>query len=289
MGIDEGLPKTKSEFLVLGKNMPNDPDAEQQTVKASVGNISKALTVYPKRYWCAADKKQPIKTAGKLESIWLDHHNTYGSGQFETDKQASNSAQVIELPPVELSGHPQKELPGSFAPIPMHWPSRQKLFGKITPENQGFIPDDTHPDFFQQAPKDQQSSQPFQAGDPYCITGMSANQISGNLPNYVVRVFSKSLGKVKEQPTVLDGIIFFPNINIGLMIYRSVFKIKTWDGKEIDAYVFAIDHSEKALQQPQSHYADEINKRRSLTPEITLSLTDNAFLPQYLQQLAEYR
>lgn len=295
IGLDEGLPKHKSECIIFGKNIVGS-DTGKQEITLSINKIKKSLSIYPKRNWVKQGNKYSLISEGNLESIFISYENTYGGKKYKLNpdgfgynESPSEDKVKLAVPQIELSNSPiikinaNDIIPGSFSTIPIHWPQRTQYYGKINQENPTAIPIDINPIFFQSSPIDQQldKNSLFSPGEKFSITGMSENQfIEGTLPDYKARIFVKTRSQLIEQQSRLDTIIFFPNEDIGFMTFRAIIPVKTYDAKEHECYVFALDHSDPALQKEVNEYKKLINNK---DPEEISSNIEKTLLPEYFK------
>ncbi len=190
------------------------------------------------------------------------------------------------LPFIELAGSAitspsQKNIiPASFSIIPMHWRQRAQFYGEINKENHPAIPKNTNPFFFQTTPVDQQRENLFTPREKFSINGMSKNQpIKGQIPNYVARIFIKTGTKFIEHEAVFDTMVFFPNEDIGFATFRAKIPTKTYDAKEIESSIFALDHADIVLQKEIGEYENILD----VNDENLLSDIEKTLLPSYFK------
>ncbi len=185
-----------------------------------------------------------------------------------------------------LSGqHPQKQL-SAFMPVAITKKQRSRYNGTY---NKGWLdnvhpgfPDDTDPRLFNCAPIKQQKkpgllqSAYFSPNDYYCLTDVDPEQkvIEGHLPDINVRIFvnmpemervtqlrlDEYEPVIHEIETHLETVWFFPEVNLGISLYRGVIPVNDSDGLDVKHLLLAYENNQDEAR-PQSYYHQVFSQR----------------------------
>ncbi|MCJ8268008.1 MAG: DUF2169 domain-containing protein, partial [Psychrosphaera sp.] len=192
------------------------------------------------------DKKNRHPASGMYDLPNLYHYS-------ESTSADNDQRQVAGFGPLDICGPQRAGYQGSYD---------QQWLANVHP---GF-PDDTNARLFNAAPLDQQISGFFQPGDHYQIKGMNADHplIKGRLPAIKVRAFiAQKVGDdehFKEIETAIDTVWFFPELALGIAIYRGITPVNDSDGLDVKKLLLACDG---AADEPRlADYFQQVMKLR---------------------------
>lgn len=252
------------------------------SVKVSVGALSKHLSVTGDREFMGAGLISAPTPFKKLPLTWA---NTFGGSDFLENVEGKGIAPFYNevfkrdcwlLPNVEYVNQPMisssdRPPSASFTAIPIENPRRMRLMGTVDDawfnKQWPSLPLDTHPDFYQTAPKDQWFESYLEGGEPVEILNMHERfpLIKTKIPRVRYRFFvEKKHGDdfvVVEVPSRLETIMLLPNQLSGLMLQRAVLNLDSFDGSEIASITVAqeavnsapmsYEHYRQVFQQPE--------------------------------------
>jgi uncharacterized protein YjbI with pentapeptide repeats len=279
--LDDHLPKTLSEVLVLGKFVaPKTPLITPAYVQIKVGAIDKILAIFKERYWHPAPRLNeflPYTPDAHYQDVALDWTHAYGGEGYALNPQGQgrvthksalyDEVKRIPLPQVEnpqallTQPFPKKDelAPASFAPLKLDHPLRWQYmdtaaWAKAYPT----LPDTTNVVFFQQALPDQCQQAAFKANEAFTLVGMSESEaglgmIEGQLPNVNLRMFVRTAtGRFHELATRADTLWFLPDYNLGVLLFRAEFLVEGWNANLIDTLMIAQEEATETKEL--SHY-----------------------------------
>lgn len=280
--LDEGWAKMKSEFFVYGSAyMPKSVAQQPISAKASLGPIQKQLAIYGDRDWT------PLGTPGHPEPFWkmplvperayggkIDHQEPLGKGSVDSEIDTSGVTidfiPNIEHPRHLIQSRSDRSVPAGFWALSSEDPRRMKHFGTVNEKwlktRWPHFPLDTHPDYFQSAPADQQSASFWEGNEAFTLVNLHPvfPLIEGTLPEQTARILiAKQVGEdnltIVESRSVLETVWFFPDRLKGLTLHRAVFEVESIDGDDVtELYV----EFEKKSNSPS---AFETLRRRMLS------------------------
>lgn len=238
--LDEGWAKMKSEYFVYGSAyMPKSGATQPISVKASLGSVQKQLAIYGNRDWTLTGK------VGEPEPFWqisLTPEKAFGG--------KSNSIQPpISLPNIEDSNQlitsiTDRPEPAGFWALSSEDPRRMRYFGTVDEQwlNKRWphFPLDTHPNYFQAAPTDQQSASFWRSDEAFALVNLHPVYplIEGALPGLSARILiatkeTKEGFTMTESRSVPETVWFFPDHLKALVLHRAVFEVADIDGDDV--------------------------------------------------------
>jgi uncharacterized protein YjbI with pentapeptide repeats len=259
--LDEGWAKMKSEFFVYGSAyMPKSGAQQPISAKASLGHVQKQLAVYGDRSWT------PMGTIGKPDPFWripLIPERAFGGkndsmnllrndavdSQIKTNGMAMDFIPNIEHPGQLIQNRSDHPSPAGFWALNSEDPRRMQHFGTVNEKwlktRWPHFPLDTHPDYLQAAPYDQQSISYWQGNEAFALVNLHPVYplIEGVLPGLTARILiatqdSDKVLSIVESRSLPETVWFFPDHLKGLILHRAVFEVKAIDGDDVnDLYV----------------------------------------------------
>ncbi|WDE14325.1 DUF2169 domain-containing protein [Thalassomonas haliotis] len=285
--LDMGFAKPRGEFLLAANACaPKEQQVTKMSVSAAVGKLKKRLKVVGDRHWDGG-LLSPASYPKSFSKMPLSYQNAYGGEGFSENplgkgliNKNTKDSQTGYYHLANVYRHKestgadrQKRSVAAFGPLDICWPQRAKFQGTydqkwLDTRHPGF-PDDTRGPLFNAAPEDQQISGFFRPGEKYRLEGMHSDfpVIEGKLPDIQVRAFiSQQQGDketFKEVKTAIDTLWFFPELLLGVAIYRGVASAYDADGLDIKKLLLACDSSGEG--QRQIDYYQQVMALRSDT------------------------
>ncbi|MCA9683973.1 MAG: DUF2169 domain-containing protein [Myxococcales bacterium] len=278
--LDVGIPKARGEFLVDGKAFaPGGAPAAGVPVRAAVGPIDKQLYVQGDRYWSGLGATEPMAFT-EMPLGWAQAYggegytrNPLGKGFAEIEVEGTKLRPLPNLEdPRQLVSSPRdRPEPAGFGPIDISWPQRTALAGTHDQhwlENlfPGFAAD-VDWGLHNLAPRDQQREGFWQGGEPFRFDNLHPSKaVVGELPRFRARVFisrSHRIGEprppaaeikagykappkaLEEIPLALQTLWFFPDAELGVLIWQGSTLVAEEDGADILHLVAAAEHADR--------------------------------------------
>ena len=316
IALDEGFDKPSAEFLVYGKNVVENPLANMQTVEVTVGEVHKALGVYPKALWHQKSTEAlPESTLGRalarytltydktLESVPLNWQSTYGGNEASQNPLGLGAvvdlnAESWRLAPLRNINSTPKDphetiTPVSFAAIPMYFKLRNRYLGKARlsgmdlAKNPSF-PKDTDPHYFQMASSDQWLNGDLK-GVSFNIKGLSKTPITGKVPSiyprvHAIKVEEKGANlRLQEIKGKADTLTLFPNDDCGILTTRFLIESARSSLSEFTA--FRIELSDTPETRTEADILTSAKQRLDEKSKHFYGLKEGDLLPAALSAL----
>ncbi len=295
--LDEATPKSRGEVLVTGNCYP--PGGTPQAVsfaRVKVGSVDKRLAVIGERRWKMGVPTEPQP----FDKMPVDWTRAFGGEGFERNPKGrgfapveADGAKVHALPNVEdprnlIKSPSDTPEPAGFGGLDITLPQRKSKFGTYDEkwlETRAFgFAADMDPTLFNLAPPDQWLDGYFRGDESFLVENMHPTQarIEGKLPPLGVRVFATLLdaaGKeiFKEVETRLDTLRLFPELLMGVLIYRGVLDVREDDADDVRELMLACE--DKTAPRPAKHYHDALVARRDREQGALLTLSERDVLP----------
>lgn len=281
--LDHVLPKAHAEVMLCGAAHASKP-VESMHVRLQCGQVDKRLRVIGDRRWdrtwsrtvCVHAPKPFITMPLTLERAYggTEHDNPLGCGYLPPLSWLQ--VQAGKMPNIEYPDRPV--VPGrsvqpyaAFAPQQLaHAKRKREASGtydqRWLAEDFPGLPRDFDFSMYNLAPLDQQFRGRIAGGEAYRLEGMHPTEsvIAGSLPSMRARAFVLAQGQgtdgVQEVALHCDTVWFFPEVGVGLMIYRGEQPITDSDALDIDTLMVAYDAAERP--RDISHYREVMALRR---------------------------
>ncbi|MGS2718775.1 DUF2169 family type VI secretion system accessory protein [Eionea flava] len=157
------------------------------------------------------------------------------------------------------------------------------------------LPTDTDERLFNTASKDQQlkkgllTTPYFSPNTAYRLTDMHADKacIEGHIPNIRVRAFAQlnesSNKDITEIDTVLETLWFFPEVDIGVAIFRGEIAVQDSDGLDVNALLLAY---ESADDSPRSidYYQNVLSLRTDMKTAMAHVFNESQLMPEKTEE-----
>lgn len=282
--FDEGLPKPCSEFLLHGScHSPHPVKALECGVQ--VGALVKRLAVFGDRFIQGGHVSEP-RPFRSMPLSWANAYggpghayNHAGKGHIDADADADG----LQLPNIEDRERPSPETydqrqPAGLAPLPARWPRRAGLLGAfdktwLTSVCPG-LPNGTRPEFACLGHHDQRFPGYLQGGEPIVLQGLhpDAPILRAEVPRLRGRMFILRDHSREEQPReipcVMETLWLFPEIPLGILLFRGVTTVADEECEDIAAFLAAVEDSAEP-PAPDKTYVDQFftDQRNSHHPQ----------------------
>ncbi len=199
--LDEGLPKLSGEWQIFGK-------AYRKT------NTDKNLV--------------RIVLGDSVKSSLVDFVHAQAP---ELDLRDAKNARFFTLYEEKISTS-YRDMTVQFADLDPGCKERLALFGGVSKEQFFSFPDNFSYEYSYVAPRDQRISSYWKGNESYELQGVLPSEVGeyvyGKLPEAKIRVYCISFDdKSAIKPDLnLDTIKFFPDLDVGVMVWRGIFKIE---------------------------------------------------------------
>lgn len=275
--LDHVLPKAHAEVALCGSAYAPEP-VEAMTVRMQCGPVDKRLRAIGERNWrrrwwqgvCVDAPKPFTRMPLTLERAYggAGHDNPLGSAYLP--RWSWLRLRQGKMPNVEYPA--QCLLPGrralphaSYAPQQLaHAARRRSASGTYDRRwlEQDFpgLPRDFDFSLYNLTPPDQQFQGHFAGGEAYRLEGLhpSAAVLSGSLPAMQVRAFVLAQGQgaesAQEVALQCDTVWFFPDVGVGLMVYRG--QTPVTDSDALDVGTLMLGYDAIARPRPTAHYRE---------------------------------
>lgn len=297
--LDMGMPKPNGEVIVFGSyHAPNGNPVTAGRTVLQCGAVNKELAVVGERYWRTLIGPTAPESFTSLPLTYeyafggaKYHLNTDGKGIEEVDLFGEMRVPLpnIEYPDKLVSSAGERPDPAGFAPLDIMWGQRLKHAGTYDQEwIEKYAPDyplDINWNYFNVAPQDQWVKNFWQENESYSLYNMHPEQpvIQGSLPNFCGRCFvvpkSSEKPQLKEVKQRLETIVFFPEQNMGVLLWRGVIEVVEDDMTDMYALLSVFEDAELAPKTIE-HYQLAFDNREN--PDLELKYINNTedFIPE---------
>ncbi len=281
--LDHVLPKAHAEVMLCGAAHAPKP-VEAMHVRLQCGPVDKRLRVIGDRRWdrtwtrsVCVHAPTPYTTMPlTLDRAYggTDHDNPLGCGYLPPLSWLQ--AQAGKMPNIEYPDRPL--MPGrsdqpyaGFAPQQLAHAHRKRAASGTYDQrwlNEDFpgLPRDFDFALYNLSPIDQQFRGRFAGGEAYRLEGLHPSEavLAGSLPAMQARAFVLAQGQgvdsAQDVALQCDTVWFFPEVSVGLMVYRGEVPITDSDALDIETLMVAYDAS--ARPRSTAHYREVMALRR---------------------------
>ena len=281
--LDHILSKSRAEIMLSGAAYAKDP-VMAMTVRMQCGAIDKRLCVIGDRTWhrrlgpwVCVDEAKPFT---RMPIVW---ENAYGGSAYAPNPLGRGflsrlswlselSGAMPNIESVSCAPMPgrRRHAPAGFAPMNLiHSPARTRsgtYDARWLREDFPGLPQDFDFGLFNLAPVDQQFEGRFSGDEAYCLEGLhpSQDRLCGTLPGLAARAFvvreGQGAGQAEEVGLECDTVWFFPELDLGLLVYRGETSVEDSDALDIQAVMVAYERIVDT-PRPLSHYRDVLALR----------------------------
>lgn len=290
--LDMGMPKPNGELLLYGNY--HAPGGETVTAGRAVlqcGKIDKELAVIGNRYWrtlIGPTEPEPFTTLPLSYEYAFggpDYKlNSLGKGMEEVDVYGEQRVPLpnIEYPDKLITSAGERPEPAGFSSLDIMWEQRLKRAGtydqKWVQQYAPAYPLDINWNYFNAAPEDQWLDGFWQGNETYSLYNMHPEKpvIQGNLPGFRGRSFivpkNNEALLLKEVEQHLETVVFFPEQDMGVLLWRGVVDVVEDDLSDMHALVVAFEDAELS-PKPLQHYQHAFSNREN--PDLQLKYVNN--------------
>lgn len=306
--LDMVMPKPKAEYLIAGQAYNPEPEGLTSfKVGVEVAGKYKGLTISGDRQWEKRFLGYNMSDAQNIEAIPLTMANAFGGegfadnvdgkGYFKKDKE-NHFLPNIETIGEEVTSRSQKPAPAGFGQLPITHSQRAKYNGDYSNQEwlEKHFPNlapDTDMRLFQAARSEQQFDGFLQGGESYTLINLHPEmpEISGNIPALKARTFVMRAGELIEIPLNLDTLWFFPDKDIGAMIFHGQLQVQDMDGADITSIMIAYE-SLNDEARPLAYYESVYKERTDPETAMLVAMDQSQLSPikteeQILQEQKE--
>lgn len=307
--IDMVMPKGEAEFVVCGNaHSPTGKPVTQLDAGAQVGKVSKVIRVFGDRQWYYGELSLFKVTAPEaFTSMPLGYDKAFGSPDygFNTLGQGYNPNSFaflygertapmpnLEYPQQPVNSHRKKYMPASLGPMDIMWQQRSKWVGtydeKWIQNSFPNLADDADMRVHNVAAEDQRTTGYWQGGEPFQLRALHPEypEICGTLPDFRVKAMlqmeagEQADQEIRHQAVNMDAdtVWFFPEENLGVMVYRAVTPISDPDGLDVKALLLAYEGADQP-ERSGEHYIDQISARMDRKKAAAQVLNEAALIP----------
>ncbi|NUP06024.1 MAG: pentapeptide repeat-containing protein [Polyangiaceae bacterium] len=284
--IDEGMPKTRGEFLVHGACYAYDEQTTQSFVKARVGPVEKLLAVFGERTLGVAGPSSPKP----FSRVPITFANAFGGNGY-ADNPNGKGYRGSDAPQVELRSQLMKSQgdrpkPAGYGRVDAALPERSKRMG--TYDDKWFktrypgVAEDFDGSYFQISPEDQWFPDFFEGRETFEAVNMHASRstLEGKLPGVIPRCFIRKRAEDDFQDVALriDTVHLFPHRERALVVARGTLPTRSDTLSDIDKIVCGLEW----MGRPKSkdHYLEVFAARSDKKTGLVASLDDRPLLPE---------
>ncbi len=281
--LDHVLPKAHAEVMLCGAAHAPKP-VEAMHVRLQCGPVDKRLRVIGDRRWDRTwTRSVCVHVPAPFTSMPLtldrayggaDHDNPLGCGHLPALswlQVQSGQMPNIEYPDRPLTPGRSEHVYAGFAPQQLAHAERKRIASgtydqRWLSEDFPGLPRDFDFSLYNLSPMDQQFHGRFAGGEAYRLEGVHPTEaaLAGSLPAMQARalVLAQGQGVDSAQDIALqcDTVWFFPEVAVGLMIYRGEVPITDSDALDIDTLMVAYDAA--ARPRGSAHYRQVMALRR---------------------------
>lgn len=301
--LDAGAPKNKAEVLLSGRAYaPKGQPVEQMEVGFSVGeNLEKAVTVCGNQDSIFTNEGWQRTRLEPFIDMELSWSNAYGGKEFSDNPagkgfinpdQLLTSNVTLAMPNLRTHINQFEDIeslytPTCFGSIDVSAPIRlqragtydQQWLDKYYPG----LPPDHDPSIFNIAQDDQWLDGKFNGGEAFKLYGVSATTpvINGNLPALRTRAFiqrTESPKKLEVIETEADTLWFFPEEDIGVLVYRGLLNVNDSDALDVQSLMLACENTADE-KRPLSYYEKVYALRSNKETALAHVMNDSQLMP----------
>lgn len=281
--LDHVLPKAHAEVMLCGAAHAPKP-VEAMQVRLQCGPVDKRLRVIGDRRWdrtwtrsiCVHVPAPFTRMPLTLDRAYggADHDNPLGCGHLPPLSWLQ--VQAGRMPNIEYADRPvtpgRSDQPyAGFAPQSLAHAERKRIASgtydqRWMSEDFPGLPRDFDFSMYNLSPIDQQFHGRFAGGEAYRLEGLHPTDavLAGSLPAMQARAFVLMQGQgadaAQDITLQCDTVWFFPEVGVGLMVYRGEVTVADSDALDVDTLMVAYDPA--ARPRSAAHYRGVMALRR---------------------------
>lgn len=270
--LDQGLPKSASEYVLVGAAHSEQP-VEHLAVSIEVGSHRKVLNVVGDRVWTDGVPSRPVP----FTTMPLDWRRAFGGAGYAENPlgrgYCTGLAEGVPLPNVELPGHMvgsprDRPPPASFGALGIDWPQRTRGLG--TYDAAWFEHD--FPGFARDidwrvhnvAPEDQRFDEPLAPGLRVVLHHLvqGAARVEVVLPRVAARCFTyrdDAASALEEVGLAPRTLWLVPDEDMLVLVFHGSLRVGSMLASELRGLLVALDDSDRP--RTVEHFARALHAR----------------------------
>lgn len=306
--LDMAMPKPQAEILLSGKAFAEGGEAvEEMEISIDFSSVSKRFLVrgnqLAKKRRFGRVRKSKIEPfvemplhAGNCYGGEGFGDNPAGKGFYKNSALPIAKSEAFELPnvwPMNKFGKKVKNRFDSYGSLAIHLPQRNQYAGTYDDNWQknhfpGYAPD-MNWKMFNAAMPDQQLKGFIKGNETVEIKGMhpDCSTLKGTLPDVNARVFVRDLkGDFTEHAAKIDTCWFFPEDDLGVLIYRTQTEVSDCDACNISELLLAYENNSDK-QRSRSYYEEVLSLRTNEETALANSMNESQLSPLKSEEVIE--
>ena len=271
--------KPRADFVVAGTAYPPQAHCHAFQASATVGPLSKAITITGQRFWTDTVVGPKQSTPAALSPIALSYANAWGGTDYSYNPIGCGRL-TPHLPQIEQSGmkainRNSTVMPAGFSPLGWNWGQRAGKFGTFDDEwtatTWPWLPRDFDFSFFNAAPSNQWFEGYLRGDEPMSFRNLhkSLPVFESRLPGWRPRCFltqtinwqpsikpSDAVLTFSEVPLQLDTLWVNLDEETGILVWRGRAPVRSVKLLDVDSLVVDLErdpnHSKKAREYEQA-------------------------------------
>lgn len=293
--LEDGIPRTRSEFLLYGAAYPgHNPGPGHVDFGVRFAGLTKVGRAFGRRVMEGGRLvlDEPVART-EISAAAAYGGPGYAANPFGTGHPSSlGDDGYLHLPRVELLTHPwdrdpQRNASALFGALDITHPLRARHAGTYDADwlRQHFpgLPPDANWALYNQAPPDQQVDAPLNGDEPYDLLNLrvDAPKLSHRLPGVTARVFVRR----RERPDALEDlkvalrtVVFLPEADRVVLVWQALCRTARDDASDLDLLVAGFEH----LGRPKApaRYAEAARARLDERDGVLAMLDDEPLVPE---------
>ena len=291
---EAGIPKTRSEFLVVGAAYPPPGQVVSSiTFGIRFAGIEKIARAHGRRVL----KGTSLIAQEQLRRAPLEWTNAYGGPAYAANPRgighpsSADKDGLLPLPGIELPKHPwhldpDQNQAAAFGVLDLTHPGRQAGAGTyddawLKNDFPG-LPQDVDWTMFNIAPTDQRRVDPFVGNEAYDLAYLTEQhaRVQGQLPGITARAFVQRKATpdaMVDLAMSLRTVIFMPDHDRAVLIWQGLCRSNSDDGSDISGVLVGAEYL--GQPKPKSHYAEVLRARTESEDAVLVSLQDDQLTP----------
>lgn len=289
--LDQGIPKSLSEYLLVGHAHSAEP-VPHLPVSIEIGGRRKVLNVVGDRVWRRGVPTQPVP----FTKMPLDWQHAFGGEGYADNPLGkgfvTGDPEGVPLPNVELPGRMirfpgDRPPPAGFGPFGIDWPQRTRGLGTydrrwLEHDFPGFARDidwRVH----NVAPEDQRFEAPFAPGQRVVLYNLVEGRprVELSVPRVVARCFvwrDVEGRALSEVPLALRTLWLVPDEDMMVLVFCGAEPVSSMLATEIRGVLCALD----ACDSPRGieHFARALERRLDRELGAAEMLDDRPLMPE---------
>jgi uncharacterized protein YjbI with pentapeptide repeats len=300
--LDEMIAKARGEALCVGRAYPpGGQPARSCRVRMQVGEVDKTLVAVGDRVWDFNGSSEPAPFT-EMPIRWSHAYGGEGFGENPVGKghrpvTGADGQSVHALPNIEDPANLVRERdgtvrPAGYMPVDLTWSPRMARAGTYDDQwlKDSFpgLPPDGRWTIYNLAPEDQWVDGFFRGDESFLLENMHPTRprIEGRLPGAVARVLVTQRDadgdSVKEIPTRLDTVWFFPDAERCVVIYRGTLGVADDEATDLVDLLAAVE--DPAAPKDLAHYQRVRALRMDKEVGAVHALRDADLLPDWVPE-----